>query len=230
MDDLLRALFPAGHSVEQDGDVVAGYGTHDGHEIAVIGTANRVAMGVETALVLAGHVLEVLRAHPGRPILLLVDTQGQRLSRRDELLANNGYLAHLAKCLDLARRRGHKLVSLVYGEAVSGGFLAIGMIADQTYALPAANVRVMGLPAMSRITQIPLERLEELCQESPIFAPGVSNFLALGVVEDCWSGDLQQRLREALAVEENRAVRKELGRDRGGRTSAYEAAQRVREG
>ena len=46
---------------------------------------------------------------------MLVDTGGQRLSRRDELLGINGYLAHLAKCLELARLRGHKLISLIYG-------------------------------------------------------------------------------------------------------------------
>ena len=55
---------------------------------------------------MAGVVLDVVRDHPSRPILLLVDTQGQRLSHRDELLGINGYMAHLAKCLDLARRQG----------------------------------------------------------------------------------------------------------------------------
>ena len=35
-----------------------------------------------------------------RPIVMLVDTSGQRLSRRDELLGINGYLGHLAQCLE----------------------------------------------------------------------------------------------------------------------------------
>ena len=118
--------------------------------------------------------LRIVRDHPGRPILLLVDTQGQRLSRRDELLGINGYMAHLAKCLQLARNRGHKIIGLVYSEAVSGGFLASSLLADRCYALPEAQVRVMNLPAMSRITKIPLERLEELSKSSPVFAPGVT--------------------------------------------------------
>ncbi|MGN2393609.1 biotin-independent malonate decarboxylase subunit gamma, partial [Pelomicrobium sp. G1] len=84
----------------------------------------------------------------------LVDTSGQRLSRRDELLGINGYLAHLAKALAFARARGHLLLALVYGEAVSGGFLSFGMMADYVYALRDAQVRVMNLAAMARVTKI----------------------------------------------------------------------------
>jgi malonate decarboxylase gamma subunit len=46
-----------------------------------------------------------VREHPGRPILMLVDTQGQRLRHRDEMLGINSYMAHLGKCVDLARRK-----------------------------------------------------------------------------------------------------------------------------
>ena len=84
-----------------------------GTDVAVIGTVDNTPIGVELALRMAGAVLEVVRDHPGRPILLLVDTQGQRLSHRDELLGINGYMAHLAKCLDLARRSGHRILGLV---------------------------------------------------------------------------------------------------------------------
>ena len=83
-------------------------------------------------------------------------------SHRDELLGINGYMAHLAKCIDLARRSGHRILGLVYSHAVSGGFLASSMLADICYALPEAEIRVMNLPAMARVTKIPLERLTEL--------------------------------------------------------------------
>jgi hypothetical protein len=36
--------------------------------------------------------------------VILVDTQGQRLRRRDEMLGINSYMAHLGKCIELARR------------------------------------------------------------------------------------------------------------------------------
>ena len=74
----------------------SGTGHCAGTDVAVIGTVDNTPIGIELAFRMAGEVLEVVRHHPGRPILLLVDTQGQRLSHRDELLGINGYMAHLA--------------------------------------------------------------------------------------------------------------------------------------
>ncbi|MCK7577705.1 MAG: hypothetical protein MZV65_19175 [Chromatiales bacterium] len=188
----------------------------------------RAYIGAETALALAGEVLSVVRERPRQPILFLVDTLGQRLNRRDELLGVNGYLAHLAQALELARRHGHRIVGLIYGEAVSGGFLAGGMMADITGALPDSTVRVMNLEAMARVMKIPLERLEALSRSSPVFAPGVDNFFRLGGVTALWSGELRTALAKALAEPAATDVRRELGRERGGRTHAAGVARRVR--
>ena len=228
-DDLLRQLFPAGHAVQRRGDLLAGSGRVDNETVAVVGTTNHAYIGVELALQLAAKVLAVVREHPGRALLLLVDTRGQRLSRRDELLGINGYLAHFAECLELARRRGHRLISLVYAEAVSGGFLAGGMQADAICALPAAEVQVMNLPPMARVTRIPLERLEELSRHSPIFAPGVENFFRLGGIHEIWPDSLAARLKAALGADAVTDQRRELGYERGGRRLAAEVARRVRE-
>lgn len=228
--DLLNRLFPQGHQVTVNGEVVWGSATTEAGEIAVAGTTDHAYVGVEIALALAGHLLEVVRDHPGRPILLLVDTHGQRLSHRDELLGINGYLAHLAKCLELARRRGHKIVSLVYSEAVSGGFLSFGMMADEIHALSGAQVRVMNLPAMARITKIPLERLEELSKDSPVFAPGVANYLKMGGVQSLWEDDLPRQLVAALQRETGPDRRRELGFERQGREAAYRVSGQVRNG
>ncbi len=184
---LYPLLFSEGeHHIVRDGDFLSGHGRVGYEDVAVLGTANHAAVGVELALRLADGVLATVRDFPGRPILLLVDTRGQRLSRRDELLCMNGYLAHLAKSLEVARQRGHKILALVYGEAVSGGFLSTGLMADEVYALPTAQVRVMALPAMARVTKQPLERLEELSRSSPVFGPGVENYVALRGVRALW--------------------------------------------
>jgi malonate decarboxylase gamma subunit len=121
--------------------------------------------------------------------------------------------------------RGHLLLSLVYGEAVSGGFLSLGMIADRTYALADAQIRVMALPAMARITQIPIQDLEELCRTSSIFGPGVEHYERLGAVDAVWDGDIAARLVEALGRPAGTDERADLGAVRGGR----QAAARVRD-
>ena len=218
---LAGRLFPAGHDVRVDGDRVVGTGRTALGPVAVVGTHGHAAIGVDLALALAADVLAVIEHHPGRPILVLVDTRGQKLSRRDELLGNPGYLAHLAKVFEVARRAGHHLLALVHGEAVSGGFLALGMIADAVFALPEAQVRVMALPAMSRITQIPVERLEELCATSPIFGPGAAHYVKLGALDSVWEGDLAAALVAALRPPVAAARRWEVGAQRGGRNAAH---------
>lgn len=228
IERLLDGLFPEGYELRRNGWLITGSGSVAGRQVALIGTLDAAPIGVELAHLLAGEVLRVIRSHPGRPILLLVDTQGQRLSHRDELLGLNGYMAHLAKCLALARQRGHRIIGLVHSQAVSGGFLASSMLADACYALPAAEIRVMNLPAMARVTKIPLERLESLGETSPVFAPGVGNYQRMGAIEAIWEGDLAGCLIAALDVGGSADRRRELGEQRGGRQLARQVADRVR--
>jgi len=225
---LFDSLFPEGHEIHRTGALIAGSGRLGGREVALIGTLEAAPIGVELAHRLAGEVLKVMRQRPGCPILLLVDTQGQRLGRRDELLGLNGYLAHLAKCLEVARLRGHPVIALVHTQAVSGGFLSTGLVADACYALPQAEIRVMNLPAMARVTKIPLERLKCLSETSPVFAPGAENYLRMGAIEALWEGDLAVALRDALEPEAPVDRRRTLGEERGGRRLARQVAERVR--
>lgn len=202
--------------------------------VTIIGTSERAEVGVDLCLRMANAVLETVRKHPGEAIVFFLDTQGQRLRRRDELLGLNGYMAHLAKCCEVARRKGHPLLSVVYGEAVSGGYLTTGMMADACYAVADAEIKVMNLPAMARITKVPLERLQALSRESPVFSPGVDNYLRMGHLRAVWSGEHAARLAEALAdlraspsLEDRRM---QLGLERGGRLAAAALAERVARG
>ena len=226
--DLLSALFDT-HAVQREGELLHGSAELDGRMLAVVGTTDHAAIGVELALAQARLVLQTVREHPGRPIVLLVDTQCQRLRHRDELLGINRYRAHLGCCIELARRRGHRVIGLVYDQALSGGFITSGLIADACYALPQAEIRVMRLPAMARVTKIDEARLEELSASNPVFAPGVQNYVAMGGIQSLWQGDLRTELRAALAAPPGGDERAALGAQRGGRRLAAEVAARVRD-
>jgi malonate decarboxylase gamma subunit len=230
VEQILDGLFPAGHAVRRDGDVLAGTGRAASGDVAVIGIADGAEVGVETALALAGELLRVVREAPGRPVLALVDTTGQRMSRRDELLGLNGYLGHLASCVELARVRGHKVVALVTGQAVSAGALALGFVADEVHALEGTRLAVMALPAMARVTKIPLERLEALSRASPVLAPGLDNYVRLGAIASIWRPPLAAALEAALARPAAPDARAALGAERGGRTLALDVARRVASG
>ncbi|MGX4643627.1 biotin-independent malonate decarboxylase subunit gamma [Massilia sp. SYSU DXS3249] len=227
---LANQLFPEGHDIVEREHFLSGTGQVAGQAVAVIGTTDHAPIGIEIALAQAKAVLKTVAAYPGRPILILVDTQGQRLRHRDEMLGINSYMAHLGKCIDFARRQGHRVIGLVYDQALSGGFITSGLIADACFALPQATIRVMGLPAMARITKVPEERLTELAKENPVFAPGAPNYLRMGGVHAIWESDLAQELARALAEAEPVDRRMMLGQDRGGRHMAQAVAEAVRTG
>jgi len=227
---IANKLFPQGHSITEQACFLSGHGQLDGQQIAVIGTTGHTPIGVEIALAQAQAILRTVREHPGMPILMLIDTQGQRLRHRDEMLGINSYMAHLGKCVDLARRQGHHIIGLVYDQALSGGFITSGLMADACYALPDATIRVMGLPAMARITKVPEERLLELAQSNPVFAPGPENYQRMGGVEALWQGDLAAQLRAALAQPLTGDTRSALGLERGGRRWAQAVINAVLHG
>jgi malonate decarboxylase gamma subunit len=224
---LAHALFPRGHALTEKDNFLSGSAQSGEQTIAVVGTTGHAPIGIEIALAQARFVLATVREHPGRPILMLVDTQGQRLRHRDEMLGINSYMAHLGKCVELARRQGHKVIALVYDQALSGGFITSGLMADACYALPDATIRVMGLPAMARITKVPEERLVELAASNPVFAPGPENYLRMGGVQEIWSGDLAAQLEQALDASPGADLRSVLGQARGGRKLAQRVIEAI---
>lgn len=226
---LAEALFGSDRGLTLDGELLHGEVALDDEPLTVVGTTGHAPIGVRLALAQARVVLDTVARHPGRPILLLIDTQGQQLRRRDELLGINRAMAHLGMSIDLARRRGHRVLGLVYDQALSGGFITSGLIADACDALPQAEIRVMRIPAMSRVTKLPEAMLTELSRTNPVFAPGVENYVAMGGVRRVWTGDLRAAMRQALAdapTEDRRALD---GAQRGGRRLAAAVMDRVLE-
>ncbi len=229
-----RLFGRSGHRLQSAAHFLLGEGDSRAGTLWVVGTRDRAPIDGQLALQMAAAILAAVAADRAagrcRPILLISETQGQLLSRHEELLGLHGVLAHLALCVDLARRAGHRLITLVRNEAVSGGFLAFGMLGDRICALPGAQVRVMDLRAMARVTHIPLERLEALADHSPVFAPGADNFFALGGVHALWreDDDWQAALATALAAASDADQRAELGAARGGRRLAQAISGRVR--
>jgi malonate decarboxylase gamma subunit len=232
LDEVLASLFPSGHSVEHGSSgTVHGVAKVDGQRDAVIvGIVGGAPLGVDGAIVLAGHVLTAVKAGGGAPIVVLVDTASQNMARRDELLGLNEYLAHLAKSLTLAAMRGHPTVSVLFGHAAAGAYIATALSSESLVALPGAKPSVMDLPSISRVTKLPLEQLEELAKSTPIFAPGVEPLFATGAVAETWAANeplaprLATLLRQAAPAAD---LRDQIGFERKGRLMAREIAERI---
>lgn len=228
---LLDALFPLGHEVAVEGRLVHGTARSAVAErVEIVGTADAAAVDATLALGMAGRILRALEGPPC-PLVFLVDTSGQALLRHEELLGLNAYLAHLASTVDVARRNGYPSVSIVYGQAVSGGYLSLGLMANRAYALADAQIRVMDLHAMARVTKLPYEQLASLAKESPVFAPGAGNYERMGGLAAIWpeptAARMDEALREVLSGDAADDGRLSAGLQRGGRTRGLPTAQAV---
>ena len=230
LDDILASLFPEGHDVVNDHGLLLGSGRlRGGGRAVVIGVADRTAVGVDEAIRLSRHVLNALE-QDGGPILVLVDSDSQRMSKRDELLGLNEFLAHLAKCLIHADMQGRHTVGLLYGHSAAGAFLATALATRVLVALPGAEPAVMDLPSMSKVTKLSIEVLKEKARSTSVFAPGLDNLAQTGAVLATWdeknslAGQLEALLED---TQDGGDQRDHLGKTRNGRPKAAEIAERV---
>jgi malonate decarboxylase gamma subunit len=227
--DILASLFPAGHDVADAGGLLLGSGAlRTGGRALVIGVSGRTPLGVDEATRLSRLVL---LDDGGGPIVVLVDSDSQRMSKRDELLGLNEFLAHLAKTLIHADLNGRPTIGLLYGHSAAGAFLATALATRVLVALPGADPAVMDLPSMAKVTKLPLEVLQEKAKSTPVFAPGLANLAKTGAVYAIWDEDkpLADQLDALLAaLPESRDTRDALGKQRGGRRMAADVAAQVR--
>jgi malonate decarboxylase gamma subunit len=233
--DILTSLFPQGHDIHLDNGLIFGEASlQPGHDIYVIGVDGRTAVGVDQALQLSGKVLEAYQANRYRALLVLVDSDSQRMSRRDEMLGLHEFLAHLAKCLLTVDAMGLPTIGLLYGYTAAGAFIATALATRALLALPGAHPAVMDLPSMSRVTKLSMAVLQEKAATTPVFAPGLENLAQTGAVSATLNPERslnEQLLAMLIQVTQSDALkdpRDELGLVRGGRPKAMDIAERVR--
>jgi malonate decarboxylase gamma subunit len=235
LDNILASLFADPHEIEVNGNRLGGSArVVAGPRVHVLGFTNRAPLGIDEAIELSAQVLEIAGAADTAPILFLVDSSSQRMSRRDELLGLSEYLAHLAKSLLLAEAAGHRTVGLLYGGSAAGAFIATALACGTLVALPGAHPEVMDLPSMARVTKLSLDVLKDKASGTPVFAPGLDNLVQTGGIAQVWDADeslaaqLVALLRSSplARTADERAA---LGMARGGRSKALDIAARVQE-
>ena len=229
LDKILASLFPGGHDVAVRDGLVIGSGPFAAGRIHVVGVDGDTPLGVDGALVLSRAMLDAVRSGDRAPILVVVDSDSQRMSRRDELLGLNECLAHLAKTVLLADRSGHPTVGLIYGHSAAGAFIATALATRVLAALPGANPSVMDLPSVARVTKLPLEKLQDMAKSTPVFAPGLDNMVATGAVHAVLDPGkpLDGQIRDLIDTLPPGDVRDRLGEERGGRPVARAVAEAV---
>jgi malonate decarboxylase gamma subunit len=227
LPDLLAQLFPGGCNTVTNGWLVSGEAILGEKSVSVIGTTDHTFIGVREVVALSEKFLDATERFPGRPIIMLVDNNGQRMALDEELLALPEYVAHLLKVEQVARLVGCKLIAIVYGNTVAGGFIGFGMGADRVVSVPGGDASVMKLEAIARVTKMPLEKLKELATKVSVFAPGCENFFKMGGLYEMWTDNFATQLQRLLTSDISQDLRAQLGCARGGREAAQSVINEV---
>ncbi len=181
-------------------------------------------IGMEEALKMAMAVYMTIEADEGktasekRPLVLIVDTPGNGPGKVEELIGMNKATGAYQLALAEAREKGHPVIAMVIGRAISGAFLCHGLQADKILALPkdyGTMIHVMPLSSISRITKIDIHRLEKLAEENPVFAAGAEFFYRLGGVDEMVEEPSKMRAAVSSQIQ---AVRELKGRGEYGLT------------
>ena len=144
-------------------------------------------VGLEEAYTLAVRVREVTRAgdrERKQPIVAIVDLKSQAYGRREETAAIYLAAAAAADAYGSARLAGHPVITLVVGQALSGGFLTHGYQANRILALddPGVMIHAMHKAAAARITRRSVKELETLAAKIVPMSYNIRDFAKLGLL------------------------------------------------
>jgi malonate decarboxylase gamma subunit len=149
--------------------------------------ARKGEVGLEEAYGLARRVREAIAlgaSEKKRPIVSLVDVKSQAYGRREETAAIFLAAATAAAAYAAARMQGHPIITLVVGQAISGGFLTHGYQANRILAFDDRDVVIhaMHKEAAARITLRSVEELERLGHEIAPMSYDVQDYARLGML------------------------------------------------
>jgi malonate decarboxylase gamma subunit len=170
-------------------------------------------VGLEQAYTLAARIREVMKAdnerpsekRKKRPIIAIVDVKSQAYGRREEIAGIHLAAATAADAYATARFASHPVITLIVGQAISGGFLTHGYQANRLLAFADNEVLIHAMhkePA-ARITRRTVAQLESLAKTVTPLSYDVRDYAKLGLLYNL----LQVSNPDAPSTEEISLVR-----------------------
>jgi biotin-independent malonate decarboxylase gamma subunit len=149
--------------------------------------ARRGEVGLEESYTLATRIREAIEQDKNgkkRPIIAIVDVKSQAYGRREETAAIFLATATAADAYASARMKGHPVIALVMGNAISGGFLTHGYQANRILAFDDAGVVIhaMHKEAAARITLRTVAELDVLGHKIAPLSYDIHDFAKLGIL------------------------------------------------
>src|SRR5580658_6585704 len=149
--------------------------------------ARRGEVGLEEAYTLAARVRGVIGRDSGQKktsIVAIVDVKSQAYGRREGTAGIFLAAAASTDAYATARMKGHPVITLVVGQAISGGFLTHGYQANRILAFDDAGVVIhaMHKEAAARITLRTVADLDRLGHEIAPLSYDIRDYACLGLL------------------------------------------------
>ena len=154
-------------------------------------------VGLEQAYTLAARIREVVTGRDElplvrdvsesaakRPIIAIVDVKSQAYGRREEIAGIHLAAAAAADAYATARFADHPVITLIVGQAISGGFLTHGYQANRLLAFADNDVLIHAMhkePA-ARITRRTVAQLESLAKTVTPLSYDIRDYAKLGLL------------------------------------------------
>src|SRR6202522_2683404 len=182
-------------------------------------------VSLEEAFTLAHHLRRVIaqdREKPKerkRPVVAIVDVKSQAYGRREETAGIFFAAAASSDAYASARMAGHPVISLVAGQAFSGGFLTHGYQANRILAFDDSGIVIhaMHKEAAARITRRSVAELEELGHEIAPMSYDVRDYAKLGLLYKLLHVDDPQHPTSDEVVEVRKAITEAIADARNGK-------------
>jgi biotin-independent malonate decarboxylase beta subunit/biotin-independent malonate decarboxylase gamma subunit len=142
-------------------------------------------VGLTESWALAAAIDDVIASNTKRAIVAVVDLPSQAYGRIEEMAGLHHAIATAVDAYHRARNAGHPTVAIVVGHALSGGFLAHGLQAQQILALddPGVEIHAMHKAAAARITLRTVDELDELAKTVVPLSYNVRDWAQLGLCD-----------------------------------------------
>ena len=143
-------------------------------------------VGLSESWALAASIDELISSDAAvdrkRAVVAVVDLPSQAYGRVEETAGLHQFIASTVDAYHRARNAGHPTVAIVVGQALSGGFLAHGLQAQQILALddPGVQIHAMHKSAAARITLRTVDELEKLAETVVPLSYNVRDWAQLG--------------------------------------------------
>jgi malonate decarboxylase gamma subunit len=183
-------------------------------------------VGLEEAYALATHIRKAIAEDSDkpkqakRPIIAVVDVKSQAYGRREETAGIFFAAAASADAYASARMAGHPVISLVAGQAFSGGFLTHGYQANRILAFDDDGVMIhaMHKEAAAIVTRRSVAELEKLGHEIVPMSYDVRDYAKLGLLFKLLHAEDPQNPTAAEITEVKQALAEAIDDARAGST------------